>query len=139
MFGVPYGEEDMDDDMDDDMDMDEFVNWDSCMEMYVDVPEVTRCMYQETEDSCWAVGTMNDQTLFGTCDELIMAAETGDLTFYGNDDECVEEEQASCMDDPDIAAFADFCYYRYCYNMCTDEEMCTVVLTVDGEDYVTSC
>lgn len=40
----------------------------SCMDMYTEVPEVTRCMFLETETECTAVGTMNDVTIFGTCD-----------------------------------------------------------------------
>lgn len=109
------------------------------MEMYTEVPEVTRCMYMDNGDICMAVGTMNDQTLFGTCDELVMAAQSGDLTFVPTDDECIIEEQASCMDDEDVAAFADFCYFHHSYNVCEDVEMCNAVLTVDGVDYAGTC
>ena len=140
MFGVPYGEDDDEEEETEDETVEEDDEWMSCMDMYVDVPDVTRCWYKEDEDSCYAVGTYMDQTLFGTCDDLIAAAEMGDLTFYGNSDECIEEEQASCMDDPDIAAIADFCYYTYSYDICNDVEVqCLGVVEVDGTDYIDTC
>jgi len=117
MFGVPYGE----DYEEEEEPVEEEDEWMSCMND--DYPEVTRCRYKEDEDSCYGVGTVNDQTLFGTCDDLIAAHEMGDFIFYGNADECIEEEQASCMDDPDIAAIADFCYYTYSYDICNDVEV----------------
>jgi len=69
----------------------------------------------------------------------MMAGEMGDFTFYGNADECVEEEQATCMDDENIAAIAETCWYSATYNVCDDTETCTAIVTVDGTDYIAAC
>ena len=139
MFGVPYGEDYEEEEETEEETVVEEV-WISCMDMYTDVPEVTRCWYLEDDNGCTAVGTMNDQTLIGTCDELIAAAEMGDLTFYPIEDECIVEEQYECMDDPQVAAFADYCYYSCTNDVCNDVAIdCYALLSIDGEDYVGSC
>lgn len=142
-FDVPYEQEEETEVEEEEVEEVVFESeWASCMEMYVMVPEVTRCQYKETETECMAVGTMNDVTIFGTCDQLIAQVEAGALEWEDVTEGCEIIVQASCMDDEDIASFAEFCHYINYENFCTEEAeygWCYAVVTVDGVDHVGSC
>jgi len=43
------------------------------------------------------------------------------------------------MDDENIAAIADTCWYSATYNVCDYTETCTAIVNVDGTDYIAAC
>merc|ERR550537_253007 len=116
------------------------MEWESCMEMYVDVPDMTRCWFFEDEEDCFAVGTYMDTTLFGTCEYMMNVVETGDFTPEETGDDCVVVEQGSCLEEDGVAEIADLCHFVTFYDVCMDEEIsCHAIVSVDGTDYIDTC